>query len=179
MAELATVARPYAEALFRVAESGDLGAWSTLVQELAQVAQLPEVRSLTTNPLVSRTQLTELLCGAVRSPLAGDAQARNFVQLLVENHRIASLPEVAEQFEALKNAREGASDALITSAYPLDDAQLADLVAGLERKFQRKLKPAVVVDAALIGGVCVKIGDEVLDTSVRARLDNMRTTLTA
>ncbi len=171
MAELATIARPYAEALFGVAEAGDIAAWSTLVQELAQVARLPEVLSIASSPKVSRAQVSELLLAAVKSPLKDNAQAKNLAQMLVDNHRLQLLPEIATQFEALKNAREGAADALIVSAFPL--------VASLERKFKRKLKPSVQVDPGLIGGVRVTVGDEVLDTSVRARLASMQTALTA
>jgi F-type H+-transporting ATPase subunit delta len=89
------------------------------------------------------------------------------------------MPEVAVQFDELKNAREGAADALIVSAFPLEGEQLNDLVASLERKFQRKLKATVEIDPSLIGGVRVTVGDEVLDTSVRARLASMQTALTA
>src|ERR1700761_5131470 len=152
MAELATIARPYAEALFGVAEAGDIAAWSTLVQELAQVAHLPEVLSIATSPKVGRAQVVDLVLAAVKSPLKDDAQAKNLVQMLVDNHRLQLLPEIATQFEALKNAREGAADATIVSAFPLEGAQLNDLVANLERRFQRKLKPAVEVDPSLIGG---------------------------
>jgi len=179
MAELATIARPYAEALFRVAESGDVAAWSALVQELAQVARLPEVLSIATSPKVSRVQVCDLLLAAVKSPLKDNAQAKNLVRMLVDNHRLQLLPEIAAQFEELKNAREGAADALIVSAFPLDGAQLDDLVASLDRKFKCKLKPTVEVDPSLIGGVRVTVGDEVLDTSVRARLASMQTALTA
>src|SRR6201999_2104178 len=98
--------------------------------------------------------------------------------MLVDNHRLTLMPEIATQFEALKNAREGAADATIVSAFPLEGAQLNDLVANLERRFQRKLKPAVEVDPSLIGGVRVTVGDEVLDASVRARLASMQTALT-
>jgi F-type H+-transporting ATPase subunit delta len=179
MAELATIARPYAEALFRVAEGGDVGAWSTLVQELAQVARLPEVLSIAASPKVSREQVADLLLAAVKSPVKDSRQAKNFVQMLIDNHRLSLLPEIATQFEELKNAREGAADALIVSAFPLEGEQLNELVASLERKFKRKLKPSVEVDASLIGGVRVTVGDEVLDTSVRARLASMQTALTA
>lgn len=179
MAELATVARPYAEALFSVAVGGDLAAWSALVQELGQVARLPELMSVASSPKVSRAQVVDLLLAAAKSPLTASPQAKNFVQMLVDNHRLSLLPEIAVQFEELKNAREGAADALIVSAFPLQEAQLADVVASLERKFGRKLKPTVQVDASLIGGVRVTVGDEVLDTSVRARLAGMRTALTA
>jgi F-type H+-transporting ATPase subunit delta len=179
MAELATIARPYAEALFGVAETGDVAAWSTFVQELAQVAHLPEVLSIATSPKVSRVQVSDLLLAALSSPLKDNAQAKNLVQMLVDNHRLLLLPEIATQFEALKNASEGAADALIVSAFPLEGAQLNELVASLERKFKRKLKPVIEVDSSLIGGVRVTVGDEVLDTSVRARLASMQTALTA
>jgi len=179
MAELATIARPYAEALFSVAEGGDLSAWSALVQELGQVARLPELVSVASSPKVSRAQVVDLLLAAAQSSLKDSPQAKNFVQMLVDNHRIALLPEIAEQFEALKNEREGAADAEIVSAFPLNGADLESLVSGLERKFKRKLKPTVEVDSSLIGGVRVTVGDEVLDTSVRARLASMQAALTA
>ena len=179
MAELATIARPYAEALFRVAESGDVAAWSALVQELAQVARLPELASVASSPKVGRAQVADLLLAAVKSPQKDSPQAKNFVQMLVDNHRLALLPEISVQFDELKNAREGAADALIVSAFPLEGAALTDLVASLERKFKRKLKPVVEVDDSLIGGVRVTVGDEVLDSSVRARLASMQTALTA
>jgi len=177
MAELATIARPYAEALFRVAETGDLAAWSDLVQELAQVAGHPEVLSLALNPKVGRDTVTDLVLAVVKAPVP--VQAQNFLRMIIANHRLNTLPEVAVQFEALKNAREGAADVEIVSAFPLEGSLLDELVVGLERKFKRKLKPAVSVDASLIGGVRVTVGDEVLDTSVRAQLARMQVALTA
>jgi len=179
MAELATIARPYAEALFGVAEAGELAAWSTLVAELAQVAALPDVLSVASSPKVSHEQVADLLLSAAQSPLKASAEAKNFVHMLIVNRRLELLPEISEQFEALKNAKEGAADALIVSAFPLEGAQLNDLVASLEHKFKRKLKPTVEVDKSLIGGVRVTVGDEVLDTSVRARLASMQAALSA
>ncbi|MBN4664844.1 F0F1 ATP synthase subunit delta [Pandoraea nosoerga] len=176
MAELATIARPYAEALFRVAKAGDLNRWSELVRELAQVAALPEVANLADDPKVTPTQVVDVLTAAVKST---DAEVRNFVAAVVENGRLAAMPEIAGQFEALKNAAAGSADALIESAFPLEGEQLTSLVKGLEHKFGRKLNPTVTVDSSLIGGVRVVVGDEVLDTSVRARLAAMRTSLTA
>ncbi|MEJ2769312.1 F0F1 ATP synthase subunit delta [Mycetohabitans sp. B46] len=182
MAELATIARPYAEALFGVASTdraADLATWSALVQELAQVARLPEVLSIVSSPKVGRQQVVDLLLAALKSSVKDSPAAKNFVQMLVENHRVQLLPEIAAQFDALKNAQEGAADVTIESAFALDEQSLADLVAALERKFQRKLKPTVKLEPALIGGVRVTVGDEVLDTSVRARLAAMQTALTA
>lgn len=180
MAESATIARPYAEALFRVAsqaDAGNVGAWSELVSEMGQVAANPDMKALADDPNVPGQKLAEVFLSVLKSPV--NDEAKRFVNLLVENNRLTVMPEIAEQFHALKNAREGSSDAEITSAFPLDDSQLKDLVAALERKFGRKLYPTVNVDASLIGGVSVKVGDEVLDTSVRARLAAMQTTLTA
>lgn len=175
MAELATVARPYAEALFRVAKSGDLRAWSDLVSELAQAGNHPDVLALAGNPSVSDSQIVDILLSIIKSK-AGD-EAKNFVTMLVENGRVSLLPEIGAQFHALKNAQEGAADAHIDSAFELSADQVQDLVAVLEKKFGRKLNPAVCVDASLIGGVRVVVGDEVLDTSVRAKLQQMHVAL--
>ncbi|MEN3363823.1 MAG: F-type H+-transporting ATPase subunit delta [Burkholderiales bacterium] len=175
MAELATIARPYAEALFRVARSGNLGAWSNLVSEMAQVASHPDVKEFAINPKVSDQQATDTFLSLLRSDVT--PEARNFVGMLAENGRLTLLPEIAEQFHELKNAQEGAADAEITSAFEISDAQVKDLVATLEKKFGRKLNPSVTVDPSLIGGVRVAVGDEVLDTSVRAKLQKMHTAL--
>jgi F-type H+-transporting ATPase subunit delta len=171
MAELATIARPYAEALFRVAKSGNLATWSDLVSEMAAVAALPDVKSFASNPKISDQQVSETFLSLLKSNVS--AEAKNFVGMLVENGRLTLLPEIGSQFHALKNAAEGAADAEITSAFEMTDAQVKDLVATLEKKFGRKLNPTVKVDNALIGGVRVAVGDEVLDTSVRAKLQNM------
>jgi F-type H+-transporting ATPase subunit delta len=179
MAELSTIARPYAEALFGVAraDSAGLTAWAELVAEMAQAAAHPEVRSAIADPKFDSTQRVELFTATLKTPLSIDA--RNFVALLVENGRLLLLPEIASQFLWLKNRQEGIADAEIASAFPLEDAQVAELVAGLEKKFGVKIKPVVRVDASLIGGVRVAVGDQVLDTSVRAQLDRMRDALVA
>ena len=177
MAELATVARPYAEALFRVAKTGDLSAWATLVGEMAQVAANPEFAAFAQNPKLADADVQATLISALKAPL-NDA-AKNFINMLIENNRLALLPEIADQFNALKNAQEGAADAAIVSAFEMPAAQVAELVATLEKKFGRKLNPMVTIDASLIGGVRVVVGDEVLDTSVRAKLQQMQVALTA
>jgi len=99
--------------------------------------------------------------------------------MLVQNDRLTLLPEIATQFHALKNAQEGAADAEIVSAFELSSAQLTELVATLEKKFGRKLNPSVTVDSGLIGGVRVVVGDEVFDTSVRAKLQQLHVALAA
>jgi F-type H+-transporting ATPase subunit delta len=177
MAEIATVARPYAEALFRIAKQGNMAAWSELVSELAQVAAHPDVQAFAANPNVSDADIVGVLTALVKAPLT--PEARNFIQVLTENGRIALLPEIAVQFEVLKNADAGAADATISSAFALESAQVQPLVATLEKKFGRKLNPTLTVDPSLIGGVRVIVGDEVLDTSVRAKLQQMYVALAA
>ncbi|MBL8383242.1 MAG: F0F1 ATP synthase subunit delta [Burkholderiales bacterium] len=178
MAELSTIARPYAEAAFRVARSGDLNAWSALTAELAAVAGTAEMRALVLDPNLTPEAIYGVFAGVLKSPLGPEAQ--NFLRLVVENDRVAALPEVAAQFAALRNKLEGSAEAEIASAFPLTDAQVADLIGGLAKKFGGlTLKARVKVDPELIGGVRVTVGDEVFDTSVRAQLERMRTTLTA
>ena len=106
-------------------------------------------------------------------------EVKNLVEMLVLNGRVALLPEIDAQFQALKNANEGAADAQIFSAFEMTDAQVGELVSVLGKKFGRKLNPTVTVDNSLIGGVRIVVGDEVLDTSVRAKLQQMQVALTA
>lgn len=177
MAELATIARPYAEALFRVAQSGNLAAWSDLIAEMTQIAANPDFQALENNPKVSPQQAAAAMLALLKSPAGAEAQ--NFISMLAENGRLALLPEIGAQFHVLKNAQEGAADANISSAFALSEAQVKDLTAALEKKFGRKLNPSVTVDQSLIGGVRVVVGDEVLDTSVRAKLQQMHVALAA
>lgn len=171
MPEIATLARPYAEALFRVAQASNLAAWSELVSEMAAVAALPDVKAFASNPTFTDAQVAETFYALLKSKLF--PEAKSFVRMLVENGRLLLLPEIGRQFHVLKNAAQGVADAVITSAFALEDGQLTDLVTILEKRFGRKLNPTVSVDSALIGGVRVTVGDEVLDTSVRAKLQRM------
>jgi F-type H+-transporting ATPase subunit delta len=177
MAELATIARPYAEALFRVAVPSKLNAWADILSEMAQVAAVPDFQAMAHDPRIPRQVVTETFLAALKS--AVDAEAKNFIGMLAENGRLALLPEIEHQFRELKNAHESTADAEIVSAFPMDGTQMTDLISALEKKFGRKLKPTVSVDSALIGGVRVTVGDEVLDYSVSARLQRMHTALVA
>ena len=177
MAEIATIARPYAEALFKVAVKGDLDAVAAQLGELAQVAAEPQLRQFADNPKVSAVQVFEVMSSVVKTPLG--ETAKNFLKTLVDNGRLEALPEVAVQFTALKNARNGIADALVESAFPVEGIALAELVATLEKRFARKLNVTVKLAPELIGGVRVVVGDEVLDTSVKARLEQMKTALSA
>jgi F-type H+-transporting ATPase subunit delta len=177
MAELATIARPYAEALFKAVGGSDAAAVSEQVNALAQVAGHEQVRQFADNPKVTAVQVFDVITSVVKTGL-GDA-AKNLLRAVIENGRLAALPEIAAQYHALVNARSGISDATIESAFPIEPAQLAPVVAALEKRFGRKLNASVVVVPELIGGIRVAVGDEVLDTSVKARLEQMKAALTA
>jgi F-type H+-transporting ATPase subunit delta len=171
MAENTTIARPYAEAAFQFADTGNaLGKWSEMLGRMAAVAADPDMRATIGNPKVTAEQLYGLFAS-----LSGDLDvaAQNFVRALIENGRLALLPEVRDGYEDLKNEREGVVDAQVTTAFPLDDGQLAGLVADLERRFKRKVNPQVTVNRELLGGIRVQVGDEVIDGSVRGKLAAM------
>ena len=177
MAELATIARPYAEALFRAAGGADKPALVAQVQALADIAADAQLRHFADNPKVSADQVFDVITSVVKTPLS--QAAKNLLQAVIANGRLAALPDMATQFHALVNASSGVSDATIYSAYPIESSQLADVVALLERRFGRKLNASVVQEPELIGGIRVVVGDEVLDTSVKARLEQMKVALTA
>lgn len=177
MAELATIARPYAEALFKASSNGSLAGLAAEVQALAAVAGNAQLRHYADDPKVTSNQTFDLITSVVKTPLS--EPTRNLLRAMIDNGRLAALPDVATQFQALVNQRSGVSDAVVHSAYPIDASQLADVVASLEKRFGRKLNASVVVDPELIGGVRVVVGDEVLDTSVKARLEQMKVALTA
>ena len=177
MAELATIARPYAEALFQVAVKGDLKQSAEQLDAIAGVASNAQLRQFADSPKTAAQQVFDLITSVVKAPLSDST--RNLLRAVIENGRLAALPEVAHQFHALVNARSGTSDALVYSAFPIDAAQLAAVVQSLEKRFGRKLNASVQVEPELIGGIRVVVGDEVLDTSVKARLEQMKVALTA
>lgn len=171
MAESLTIARPYAEAAFKLAlETSALPSWSDALSRLATVAGTGVARDLIGSPQLSDSQVAFVIADA-----AGQlgAEQRNFVQVLAENERLAVLPEISALFDELRNEHEGVLDAQITSAYPLVDQQVEDIVATLRQKYGKQIKATVHVDADLIGGVSIRIGDEVIDASVRGKLAQM------
>jgi len=181
MAEIATIARPYAEALMKASAGGDAAALAAEVTALAQVAADPTMRQFADDPKARSSQVVDVLMSIAKTPsgAAPGAAAKNLVAIVVDNGRLAALPEIARQFQALLDARSGTSQATVESAFPIDAAQLADVKATMERRFARKLDVHVVVRPELIGGIRVIVGDEVLDTSIRARLEQMKAALVA
>jgi F-type H+-transporting ATPase subunit delta len=176
MAEPSTIARPYAAALFQASTAADAGKLVAQLDALARIADDEGLRQFASDPKVRGEQVFEVVSGIAGADL--DPKLRNLLGAVIDNGRLPVLPEIASQFRALVNERNGSADAHIESAFPLDAAQQAELVQTLEKRFGRQLKAHVTVDPSLIGGVRVTVGDEVLDTSVRARLEQMRVALT-
>jgi F-type H+-transporting ATPase subunit delta len=171
MSELSTLARPYAEAVFRLAQSdGDLAGWSSRLRALATIVSDAQVARLIADPAVPADRVADLIV-----EVAGDLGERgaNFVKVLAGNDRLLLLPEIDAQFETLKAGAEGTLEATITSAQELTQAQIDDLVAGLKAKFNRAVNVQVAVDPGLIGGAVIAIGDQVIDGSVKGRLEKM------
>jgi len=176
MAELATIARPYAEALYKACGS-DATTVLGWLDELAAVTADPQLLQFADSPKTTADQIYGLISGVMKSALTVHAQ--NFLRMLIDNRRLAFLPEIASQFRALANAYSGSSDAVVFSAFPMDSAALSDTAKVLEQRFGRKLNVSVELQPELIGGIRVVIGDEVLDTSVKARLEQMKVALSA
>ena len=174
MAELATIARPYAEALFKTA-GADLVGTATWLDELAAIASNVQLQQYAGNPSVTSAQTFDVMTGVAKTALP--EAAKNFLKVVIDNGRISVMPEIASQFRALKNAKSGSSDATVFSAFALGEATLADLLVTLEKRFEKKLNLKVELQPELIGGIRVVVGDEVLDTSVKARLEQMKAAL--
>ncbi|HUG26139.1 F0F1 ATP synthase subunit delta [Piscinibacter sp.] len=178
MAELATIARPYAEALFKANGQTSPRELADQLDAVAQVANLTELRQFADNPKVQPAAVYDVIVGALKSVVLS-SNVQNLLRTVIDNGRLAAMPEIAAQYRELVNAQSGVSDATVYSAFPIDGTQLADVVASLQKRFNRKLNATVVVEPELIGGIRVVVGDEVLDTSVKARLELMKVALTA
>lgn len=189
MAELVTVARPYARAAFSVANTGankqvadkKLAQWSSVLQILANTISCQEGKTIIDNPDLPKAKAEDLLVELCEKYSGGKGltkEIKNFIHVLIENGRLDLSPAIFEIFEAYKAERDEVKDALITSAFPIDDAnQLKTLTDQLEQRFSCKIKPTVKVDANLIGGVIIEIGDEVIDASIRGKLEKMAVVL--
>lgn len=176
MAELSTLARPYAEAVFRLAkEKNALAAWSGRLATLAAIVSNEQMQAVIADPNTSAARAAELI-GSIAS---ADDAGKNLLGVLAGNDRLTLLPEIAAQFEVLKAEAEGVLEATIVSAQQMSEAQKADLMAALKAKFGRDVEATVEVDESLIGGAVITVGDQVIDGSVKGRLQKMAAALTA
>ncbi len=178
MAELTTIARPYAEAAFQIAsDASALPVWSQMLRLVSGIVADPRVSSALDNPQLGTGDKEALLLSIVGDRL--NPLGRNFVRVLIEADRLAVLPEIAMLFESLKDAADGLAKARIDSAFPLSDAQVAEITAALEKHFGKKIEATVNVEPSLIGGARITVGDTVIDGSVQSKLQAMAIQLRA
>ena len=176
MAELTTIARPYAEAAFRLAQEGNAFAtWSKSLALVSTIVADPRVAAALDNPRLTAGDKESLLLGIAGNEL--DATGRNFVRVLVEADRIGVVAEIAALFDDLKNGAEGVARARIDTAFPLADSDLAAITSALEKRFGKKIETTVNVDPELIGGARITVGDTVIDGTVQAKLAAMASQL--
>lgn len=176
MAELITIARPYAEAAFKLAqESGELQRWSDMLELIDAIVRDANIAARIGDPNVDPRALESAILGIVGAKL--DAQGRNLVQVLVHNNRLSLISQIRALYEERRREHEGIVEAKIISARPVDDEQLRGLLGALEKKYQRKVDAQVEVDPELIGGARIVVGDKVIDATVRGRLDAMAAAL--
>ena len=176
MAQAITLARPYARAAFEVAHAaGSLDAWSQALAFAAAVSADARVIDLDNDPRVKPEQILAL---HLPEGTAADAPFAQFLAELIENGRVALLPEVAELFEGYKRESESQLLVKVTSALALDAAQSEQLKVSLKRRFKREIELETEVDASLLAGVVIDTGSEVIDGSARGRLERMSSALT-
>jgi F-type H+-transporting ATPase subunit delta len=179
-----TIARPYAQAIFEIADSaGALAEWSESLGTAGQLLGDRELVDYLADPAFSDQRRLEFLCGlfekAGSMKLAGvDRHGKNFLKLLIENDRVGALPEISAHFDALKAKVENSVDAVVTSAVALSDAQLNDIAASLSKRLNREVRITTEIDETLIGGAVIRAGDVVIDGSLRARLEGLANALT-
>ena len=176
MAELATLARPYANAVFATArEDGNLERWSRMLGYLAAAAREPEVRRLLDSPDVGDEQKAFRLADICGDEL--NDKARKLVQVLARNKRLGLIDEILEQYELKRAQDEQTLDVEVVSAYPLSDDQAARLKQVLGEKYAKEVSLSSVVDEGLLGGAIIRAGDTVIDGSVRGRLNKLAESL--
>ena len=177
MSEQATLARPYARAVFELArEGGDFAAWSEALAALSEAVAAPEVAALIGHPALTRAQLGEAFAEALKG---ASAPVRNLVRLLAENGRLRLLPAIRDGYEALRAEAEGRVDVRVTTAVEADEAIRGALAEAIARRLARKVNVSWSVDASLLGGALIRAGDTVIDGSVVGELERLRQAVAA
>lgn len=172
MAELITVARPYAQAIFsRAQEKEQLSEWSTTLQYIAEVSQISEMQELIKGVQLERSQLADLFIEICGDQL--DQEGRNLIRVLAENGRISLLTEIAAVYEIYRAEAESTLDAEIISAFPVADAQRDKIAEALKNKLGRTVKLTCKTDKSLLGGAIIRAGDMVIDGSVNSKLEKL------
>lgn len=170
--EISSIARPYAEAVFaHASEKGNLVLWSEMLEFMAFTVSDTNMKAVIGNPVIDEASLTKVLLDIGGGHLNDECQ--NLVKLLVVNKKLPALPEIAAQFEALKNQSEGAIDVVITSAFEMKPAQEQIITEALKKKLSREINISNETDQNLIGGIRIKAGDMVIDGSIKGQLNKL------
>lgn len=176
MADSASIARPYAKAVFDLAkESGDYESWSAALSQLSMIAQDEEFVQLVNDPRVTNQQQVDLLSDLAKDSLP--ANGDNFLQLLVQNDRLTAIGDIASQYADLVAKEQSLISAEVVTAMPLSDEQQAQLKSALETRLNSKVEINQVVDQSLLGGAIIKAGDLVIDGSAKGRIEKLTTAL--
>lgn len=180
MAETLTIARPYAEALFKLArQQNTLAAWADVLASFSAALANADLQSVIGSPHVSEETLVDVFVKLAGNSPVASSEVKNFVALLAENKRLQLLASIEQLFNELKLQSEGVVTAQIQTAFPLNTDEVHQLCARLEQRVKQKVQAEISVVPELIGGVKILLGDEVIDASVRGSLDNMAVALKA
>jgi len=172
MAELAALARPYAEAVFLMAdEKGRIDQWSDMLEFLKQVTSDELLKNISDNPKVSKQALEGAMLDICEGQI--DEEGLNLIKLLIKNDRLQLASEIAEQFEIRKAEKCGLLDVTVTSAYPMSDNDKDVLQKSLSESFGKKVKISVEEDSSLIGGIVIRAGDKVIDGSLSGQIQQL------
>ncbi|PPC91558.1 MAG: F0F1 ATP synthase subunit delta [Methylobacter sp.] len=176
MSELATLARPYAAAVFkRAKESAKTAQWSETLAFLSAVVSQPELNNIIGNPKIGRDKLLGLLLDVCQAQIDGEGQ--NFLKLLVQNGRLGLLPFITKSYEEYKAEDEGYVDVEVVSAYEVTQAEADNLTSTLGKLLGKSVNVHVTLDESLIAGILVRAGDRVFDGTIRGQLQNMHKAL--
>lgn len=184
MAAHTTTARPYATALFHLArERGELAQWSAALSLLSVCVCDPALKSWLEHPRTTDADRVALLLDIVKAADSGVADTLtvgyglNALKLLVENDRLAALPDIAALFEQHRQAEENTMDATLVAATGVDEQTTATIVAALESRLGRRVRLSMDIDPALLGGAIIRADDLVIDASLKSRLGKLAASL--
>ncbi|AXQ27634.1 F0F1 ATP synthase subunit delta [Solimonas sp. K1W22B-7] len=176
MADITTLARPYAKAVFELArDSGKFADWSSVLKTIADAVTAPQVAQLLGHPALTRADLAAVLAQTLGSKLG--AEGSSLLKLLVENGRLTAASSIAQQYEQLRAEAEARADVEITTAVPVVDAQQQQLASAVKKRLGREVVVAWGVDESLIAGAVIRAGDLVIDGSVKSELERLETAL--
>lgn len=172
MSELATLARPYAEAVAELAKADNsFDKWSNDITMLKVIVESPELSNILDNPSISGEKLVSLILDICDGQISN--AAKNLVRVLVDNQRLPALPYIAVQYEALKAQQQGYVKVEIISAYTVQPEQQQEIEANLQKSLGKSIEISINTDASLIGGCVIRAGDRVTDLSIKGRLQQL------